>query len=268
MAYFFISFFIFLSSTGITPVYANEPLPDKMLGNWAIPDCRAPEELLIHSKFFSLSLKGTNAKLFPVSLLTEAKDYTMITSAAQKIPMRVFNDGILEIASLEPEMHVNVQQTWNELPIDQRHEYTRCLTINATIHEIGITALKYLDAMHVSCSADTIQKCYKNAFDLFDTNRNTTLSGSELIHATHMLLYITQLSPSSFKDMSGILSSSYQNSAEISDVLIDTYDTDKSGNLSFMEIQNFTVNLVDSRTSRILKNSTQQLRQFFPIIQP
>jgi len=123
---------------------ANAQLPEKIQGNWALPDCRAPEKIIINTANLSLKISAESMSLAPIKQISNKNDYSIIEYNKNPVPTRVFNDGIMEIAYINRSN--SFQEKWDHLPITQREEYMKCYEISSSPHHAGINAISVLNA--------------------------------------------------------------------------------------------------------------------------
>lgn len=181
----------------MTNISYADPLPQKMQGLWALPDCRAPERYAYHSAEHVLYITDKKAKLKKVSFQKTGQNYQIVSVDDVSYPFKTHEDGILEIAILAPGHTLNTSLPWEDLPIDQRNEYTKCAQDIPSPHNIAKTALPTLDLLEQHCTAQTNASCQATLFNAIDQNSNGTLNTDEVKLAHMQMLYLDVLLKSS-----------------------------------------------------------------------
>ena len=190
----FLCLFIFVN----LPQAKAANISDTLQGLWAIPDCKTPEQFIYHSARHVLYITPKDAQIKKVRYNPTSKGYFALTVEGQEFPMNLHNDGILEIGILDKGIALDINQEWDDLPIDARREYTRCDQHPPSPHNIAPSSLEILDTLHEHCYKDTqdtqdTQICQAKLFKVIDKNNDNMLEEDELDLAHLQSLYIHSL---------------------------------------------------------------------------
>src|SRR5277367_3730774 len=79
---------------------AEEDVPAKIRGNWALPDCKSYDEALIITRHFYLKSDKDGSQLWRLDAARQQKDYWVMPIEGVKRPVQVQADGVLKIALL------------------------------------------------------------------------------------------------------------------------------------------------------------------------
>jgi len=223
---------------------AQEPaaLPDQIQGNWALPDCGTYDEALVFSRYFYLRSLADTQTLLPARLERQAENYAILSLKDQKAPVRFENDGILTMAMLEtaPARRVrNWPRDWEKLPIDQTVEYTACTDAPTLVPQSLQRLMRYIDRIQAACTVSLTNNCTRVLFKYADTNNNNKLERTELQKGLDHLAFLSVLAsgvPVTVEEGRQSIDAIRTEEAGIVKTLMDTYDTDGSGDLDYNEI--------------------------------
>jgi len=167
-------------------------VPGRMLGNWALPDCRAYDEALMITRHFYLKSNKDGSQFWPISVLMKKKDYTLLSVEGAPHPARIENDGVLKIGT--PDQPVQKwPKTWAALPMDSKREYMGCADIPAILPDPLVRVMVQIDAIESACHATLSKKCTQLLFDIADDNKNRKISLNEMKMAGAMLTGVSIL---------------------------------------------------------------------------
>ena len=172
---------------------AQEDIPAKIRGNWALPDCRSYDEALIITRHFYLRSDKAGSRFWPLEASCKQKDYWVMSIEGEKHPIRVEADGVLKIGLLTGKPPKKWPKNWDSLMMDGRREYTGCVEVPAILPDPLVRAMKHIDEIEAACHDDLSASCTKLLFDIADENKNGKISVKEMKAAAIMLASMAAL---------------------------------------------------------------------------
>ncbi|MDD9900126.1 MAG: hypothetical protein OXT65_04035 [Alphaproteobacteria bacterium] len=154
------------------------PVDRAFIGNWASPDCGHNYEALVITKYFLLHAEEERFKLVTAASTGQGEDYSTLRIEEEDSPAIRSEDSLLSIANMGGTPRKDWAQTWDELAMIGRHEYTGCPDIAPYIPVPLVFALKHIDAIKEVCTSMTA-KCQSLLFSIADSNSDKKLSDSE-----------------------------------------------------------------------------------------
>ncbi|MFN7114339.1 MAG: hypothetical protein ACK4PK_08265 [Alphaproteobacteria bacterium] len=222
-------------------------LPDKIQGNWALPDCGIYDEALLFTRYFYLKSSPEGLSLRPAGLDRQAEDYMILSLSGAAAPVQIEDDGILTLGVLErpPARRTrNWPRLWERLPHDQTVEYTACTQAPSVVPKNMVRLMRFVDRLRDACAVTNSKDCARVAFKLADSDNNNRLSRAEILAATESLMLFAEMGAQTTLDAATIakMKERAQNEGEkIATDLMTRYDANKSGDLDYNEIvDNFT----------------------------
>jgi len=222
-------------------------LPDKIQGNWALPDCGIYDEALLFTRYFYLKSSPEGLSLRPAGLDRQAEDYMILSLSGAAAPVQIEDDGILTLGVLErpPARRTrNWPRLWERLPHDQTVEYTACTQAPSVVPKNMVRLMRFVDRLRDACAVTNSKDCARVAFKLADSDNNNRLSRAEVLAATESLMLFAEMGAQTTLDAATIakIKERAQNEGEkIATDLMTRYDANKSGDLDYNEIvDNFT----------------------------
>lgn len=222
-------------------------LPDKIQGNWALPDCGIYDEALLFTRYFYLKSSPAGLSLRPAGLDRQAEDYMILSLSGAAAPVQVENDGILTLAVLErpPARRTrNWPRLWEKLPHDQTVEYTACTEAPSVVPKNMVRLMRFVDRLRDGCAVTNSKDCARVAFKLADSDNNNRLTSGEIRAATESLMLFAEMGAQTTLDAATIAKTKERAKSEgdkIAADLMARYDANKSGDLDYNEIvENFT----------------------------
>lgn len=222
-------------------------LPDKIQGNWALPDCGIYDEALLFTRHFYLKSSSGGLSLEPAGLERESDDYLILSLGSTVAPVQVENDGIMTLGILEkpPAKRTrNWPRLWEKLPHDQSVEYTSCTEAPTVVPKNMARLMRFVDRLREACAVTDSKDCARVAFKLADSDNNKRLGQGEILAATESLMLFAEMGAKqqlSAEEIKAIKTRAAEEGHAIAADLLARYDADKSGNLDYNEIvENFT----------------------------
>lgn len=239
--YFFLLCLLFCGPQNAADAAENitQALPKEMRGLWAVPDCRAPERYVYHSKSHVLYLTDDDAMLQPIRLKGSGPDYQILETDGKQHPFLLHNDGILEVGILAEGVPLVKSDSWSNLPIDQRREFLRCEDETPAPHMISVLALQVLDHLEESCKTEISKSCAQTLFNLADYDNNGEISVEEGVEAGLVSLYLNiHLPGQAVKNTvtDDLLQSGYRETSAYMNDMIIQLDQNQSGTISLEEL--------------------------------
>jgi len=189
----FIFLCIALSTGYAAKAQAEQEVPAKIRGNWALPDCNAYEEGVIITRHFYLRSDKDGSQLWPIAPAAKQKDYWVMPVEGVKRPVQVQADGVLNIGLMPAEFTGKWPKSWDSLQMDGHREYMGCAEIPAIIPDPLVRVMQHIDEIDTACHASLSQKCTKLLFAIADENKNGKISLKEMKTAAAMLADIAAL---------------------------------------------------------------------------
>ncbi len=157
------------------PKEFNNGLP----GNFAVPDCQEIEKTRIHSKYFSLKQQQNRARLSLYQIENIGQDFFIFHENGSHYAGRLFEDGVIELSSIEQGDTIHKDKGWEGQNIIQRHEYMGCFDLPQT--SPLASSLEKIDGLYASCKLDSNKTaCQAAFFSAFDKNDNQYLEQGEV----------------------------------------------------------------------------------------
>jgi hypothetical protein len=165
---------------------AEEGVPAKIHGNWALPDCKSYEEALIITRHFYLRSDKDGSQLWPLSASPKHGDYWIMPMEGAKHPVSVQADGVLKIGLLDSPPK-KWPKSWDALQMDSHREYMDCAEIPAIIPDPLVRAMKHIDEIENACHGSLSDSCRQVLFTIADENKDKKISVREMKNAAAML---------------------------------------------------------------------------------
>lgn len=217
-------------------------LPDKIRGNWALPDCGSYDEALVFSRYFYLRSTLDSQNLLPAGMERQAEDYAILSLKDQKAPVQFENDGILTLGVLEhpPARLVrNWPKTWEKLEIDQSIEYTACTETPSIVPPSMQRLMRYIDRIQNECNISVENDCMRVLFKFVDDDNSNTITKQEIKQSLVSLAMFAELSSGNIlhlEDGRKAVERAKVAGDDIATIAMAHYDTNKSKNLDYNEL--------------------------------
>ena len=177
----------------ISKAWAEQDVPAKICGNWALPDCKSYEEALIITRHFYLKSDKNGSQLWRLESIARQKDYWVMPIEGVKRPVQVQADGVLKVGLLTGSNPKNWPQSWDSLSMDGHREYMGCVEIPAILPDPLVRVMQHIDEIEAACHASLTTSCTKLLFDIADENKNGKISLREMKDAAAMLASLAAL---------------------------------------------------------------------------
>lgn len=241
-------------------------LPDKIQGNWALPDCGIYDEALLFTRHFYLKSSAEGLSLHPAGLERESEDYLILSLGGSAAPVQVENDGIMTLGLLEksPAKRTrNWPRLWEKLPHDQSLEYTSCTEAPTVVPKNMVRLMRFVDRLRDACAITDSSDCARVAFKLADSDNNKRLNKTEMLAATESLMLFAEMGAKphlSAQDIQTVKTRAGAEGKNIAADLLARYDTNKSGDLDYNEIvENFTAPALP-----VIREMAEKASRFLP----
>lgn len=217
-------------------------LPDKIRGNWALPDCGSYDEALVFTRYFYLRSTADSQSLLPAGMERQTEDYAILSLKDQKAPLQFENDGILTLGVLErpPARLVrNWPKLWEKLPLDQSIEYAGCTEPPSIVPPSLQRLMRYIDRIQDKCTLSVENDCTRVLFKFVDDDNSNTVTKLEIKQALVSLAMLAELAGGEIlqlEDGRKAIDRAKAHGDEIANTIFAHYDTNKSNNLDYNEL--------------------------------
>lgn len=217
-------------------------LPDKIRGNWALPDCGSYDEALVFSRYFYLRSTLDSQSLLPAGLERQAEDYAILSLKDQKAPVQFESDGILTLGVLERPPARRTRhwpQSWENLSLDQSIEYTACTEPPSIVPPSMQRLMRYIDRIKNNCTLSVQNDCTRVLFKFVDDDNSNTITKQEIKQSIVSLALLAELASGnilSLEDGRKAIDRAKSRGDDIADTLMTHYDTNKSNDLDYNEL--------------------------------
>ena len=157
------------------PKEFNKGLP----GYFAVPDCQEIEKSRIHSRHFSFKKQFNRSRLSLYQIENINQDFFIFRENGASYAGRLFEDGVVELSSIEKGDDIKKDKDWESQNIIQRHEYMGCFDMPDS--SVLATSLTDIDTLYSACKeGSTATACQTAFFSVFDKNDDQYLTHKEI----------------------------------------------------------------------------------------
>lgn len=177
----------------ISKAWAEQDVPAKIRGNWALPDCNTYDEALIITRHFYLKSDKDGSQFWRLDVANKQKDYWVMPIEGVKRPVQLQADGVLKIGLLTGQNPEKWPRSWDGLTMDGHREYMGCVEIPAILPDPLVRVMQHIDEIESMCHESLTPSCTKLLFDIADENKNGKISLREMKSAAAMLASMAAL---------------------------------------------------------------------------
>ncbi len=215
-------------------------IPKEIRGIWALPDCRKQEQMIVFGDGYVLKTSMDSVSLFSSAVTAKNSEYYVLSiNENEHLVATIESDGIMQTGYPVSGAAIDAKKSWDELDIERREEYTRCIEISHPLHDSGFAAMAALGRTIAQCSDTASQTCPAALFAAADIDDDKKLSQKEITNAGLMLTYIVTAADREtvpVPDLDKALVQARAKAPALSAALMEQRDRNKSKSLTLDEI--------------------------------
>lgn len=236
---FFLFFFLIavLCSWNGGKAQADRATPVAIQGHWASPDCGKYTEGVIFSRYFYLNTSKNGMSLLPYTPAGKGGDYMILELGGEKRPFQRTEDGVLKLGLYGEESKPRAK-SWDDLALDSHMEYTNCPEAPKLIPKAMLRLMRYIDRIHDACQIGISNDCARVMYKTADIDGNNKITPSEIKRSIASAMLLAELADKGSldkKQMEETAARAKKAGDEISALLMEKQDADKSGALDYNE---------------------------------
>lgn len=235
-----VALFIFLiavlSSGNAGKAQASDSIPQNIQRNWALPDCGNYEEALVLSRYFYLKSTEKDMTLLPATVDSKKKDFWILDLGGEETPVQLQEDGVLKIGAWGDSRRGS---EWDKLSLAGSSEYTGCVEPPKLVPKVMLRMMRFIDRIKDQCTVSVTNECAGVLFKMADEDSSKKLTKKEIEKAVSATIIFAALADKKTlpdKESLALIKSSKADGTKIANLLLATYDKDKSKSLDYNEL--------------------------------
>lgn len=235
-----VALFIFLiavlSSGNAGKAQASDSIPQNIQRNWALPDCGNYEEALVLSRYFYLKSTEKDMTLLPATVDSKKKDFWILDLGGEETPVQLQEDGVLKIGAWGDSRRGS---EWDKLSLAGSSEYTGCVEPPKLVPKVMLRMMRFIDRIKDQCTVSVTNECAGVLFKMADEDSSKKLTKKEIEKAVSATIIFAALADKKTlpdNESLALIKSSKADGTKIANLLLATYDKDKSKSLDYNEL--------------------------------
>lgn len=225
-----------LSSWNAGKAQASDSIPQNIQRNWALPDCGNYEEALVLSRYFYLKSTEKDMTLLPATVDSQKKDFWILDLGGEETPVQLQEDGVLKIGAWGDSRRGS---EWDKLSLAGSSEYTGCVEPPKLVPKVMLRMMRFIDRIKDQCTVSVTNECAGVLFKMADEDSSKKLTKKEIEKAVSATIIFAALADKKTlpdKESLALIKSSKADGLKIANLLLATYDKDKSQSLDYNEL--------------------------------